>query len=184
MSALAKPFALVGGLAVSLRGYVRFTRDIDFAVVVNDDEEVEAIERDMRSKGYELIALVEQDETKRVATVRLASPLGVTIDLLTASSGIEPEVVARSERVDWDKDLALSVARSEELVALKVLAMTDRRPRDRGDAVALLELGVSMHEVEANLRLIESRGYQRKQDLLRKLSDLKAAIAPAQGEAE
>ncbi len=32
------PFALVGGLAVSIRGEVRFTRDVDIAVSVDGDE--------------------------------------------------------------------------------------------------------------------------------------------------
>lgn len=176
LASVGKPFALVGGLAVSLRGYVRFTRDIDFAIVAKDDMEVEELVRTMRTRGYELVTLVEQDETKRIATVRLTSPSGVTLDLLTASSGIEPEVVSRSERLEWDADLSLSVARAEELVSLKVLAMTERRPRDRGDALALLELGVSVSAVEENLQLIESRGYQRKQDLVRKFSELRASI--------
>ena len=38
----AKGFALVGGLAVSVRGEVRTTRDVDLAVAVQDDEELEA----------------------------------------------------------------------------------------------------------------------------------------------
>lgn len=34
LAELERPYALVGGLAVSFRGEVRFTRDIDLAVVV------------------------------------------------------------------------------------------------------------------------------------------------------
>ena len=176
LAALGMPFALVGGLAVSLRGYVRFTRDIDFALAVTSDRDVEAAVRAARDRGYEVLAIVEQEETGRIATVRLGSPLGVTVDLLTASSGIEPEIVARSAVLVWDEALTLPVARAEELVALKVLAMTDRRPRDRGDALALLEAGVSLPEVEADLRLIEARGYHRNQDLLGKLAELLRAL--------
>lgn len=179
LTALGVPFALVGGLAVSLRGYVRFTRDIDFAVATTSDAAVEALVREARARGYQVDALVEQDDAARIATVRLGSPLGVTVDLLAASSGIEAEIVSRSERVAWDDTFSLPVARVEELVALKVLSMTDRRPRDQGDALALLRLGLSMPELEANLRLIEARGFHRQQDLLRKLGDLRNALAGA-----
>jgi hypothetical protein len=178
LAALQIPFALVGGMAVSLRGYVRFTRDIDFALSVEGDREVEAAVRGARDRGYEVQAIVEQEAAGRIATVRLGSPLGVTVDLLTASSGIEREVVERSGNVVWDEALTVPVARAEELVALKILAMTDRRPRDRGDALALLQAGgLSLPELEANLRLIEARGYQRRQDLQRKLADLLATLA-------
>ncbi len=40
---LRKNFALVGGLAVSVRGDVRTTRDVDLAVAVADDAETEAL---------------------------------------------------------------------------------------------------------------------------------------------
>jgi hypothetical protein len=43
---LAKPCALVGGLAVSVRAEVRFTRDVDIAVRVASDAEAEALVHD------------------------------------------------------------------------------------------------------------------------------------------
>lgn len=41
--AMGRPFALVGGLAVSFRAEVRFTRDVDLAVVVKDDADFESL---------------------------------------------------------------------------------------------------------------------------------------------
>lgn len=43
LEAQRQPWALVGGLAVSVRTEPRFTRDIDFAMAVADDDEAEAI---------------------------------------------------------------------------------------------------------------------------------------------
>jgi len=164
----AIPFALVGGLAVSLRSRVRFTRDIDLAVRLDSDAEVERLTLALQASGYRVKALVEQDEQHRIATVRLVAPAGVVVDLLTASSGLEAEVIARAPEEQWTTGLRLRVARREELVALKVLSMTDRRPQDRSDALALREAGVDEPSVERNLRLIEERGFARKQDLLSK----------------
>jgi hypothetical protein len=169
-----QPFALVGGLAVSVRGEVRFTRDVDVAVQVRDDQATERMVRELRASGYGIVALVEHDEAKRLATVRLRSPSGVTVDLLTASSGIEPEIVARASAVDIDGVGALPVAQAEELIAMKVLSMNDRRLQDRIDAMKLLEVnpGVDLERVRADLRLIEERGFHRKQDLASKLLEL------------
>lgn len=130
LSAVAKPFALVGGLAVSLRGYVRFTRDIDFAVVAHDDREVEAIVRTMRTRGDEVVTLIEPDETKRIATVRLSSPLGVTLDLLTASSGIEADLLrpADAEVVDLECWLERPRRKSRESSAARDPLPSARAP--------------------------------------------------------
>jgi hypothetical protein len=99
-------FALVGGLAVSVRTEPRFTRDADFAVAVADDAEAEALIRRLRGCGYEIEALVEQDAVGRLATVRLAvtgDAGGPIIDLLFASSGIEPVIVAEAEQFNCSR---------------------------------------------------------------------------------
>src|SRR5271166_5346191 len=96
---LGRQFALVGGFGVSIRGEVRFTRDVDIAVRVDDDTDTEKLARDLGARKYLVIALVEHDAAKRLATVRLRSPSGVTVDLLAASSGIEAEIVARATAV-------------------------------------------------------------------------------------
>jgi hypothetical protein len=93
LAAAGRSFAIVGGLAVSARAEPRFTRDVDLAVAVQDDSEAEALVRRLVEVGYSVLATVEQDVTKRLATVRLLPPSesvnGVVADLLFASSGVE-----------------------------------------------------------------------------------------------
>jgi len=94
LESLEHPFALVGGLAVSSRAEPRFTRDIDLAVLVHDDAEAESVIFTLRQSGYQVISVVEQEATGRLATIRLRVPLephGAVLDLLFASCGIEPE---------------------------------------------------------------------------------------------
>lgn len=166
-------YALVGGLALAARGEPRFTRDVDLAVGVLDDHDAEALVLELRHVGYRAIASVEHDVQRRLATVRLGSPEGTVVDLLFASSGLEPEVIARATPVDVPDVGPLPVCRVEELVALKVLSMTKRRRQDRVDALALLERGrVDLDEVLRNLALITERGYAREQDLPAKLEGL------------
>ena len=170
---LGVPFALVGGLAVSLRAEVRFTRDVDIAVRVENDAMLESLVRDLASVGYRAVTVVEHVERKRLATVRLASRLGIVVDLIAASCGIEAEVVARATPVQLDSG-ALPVARAEELLSMKVLSMTEHRLQDRIDALNLLLVneGLDLNAVRENLRAIHDRGYARDQDLEAKLETL------------
>ena len=97
------PFALVGGLAVSARTEPRFTRDADLAVAVATDAEAEALIHTLRLRDYGIEAVIEQEAVGRLATVRLAlsqESRAPVVDLLFASSGIEPEVVADAEPID------------------------------------------------------------------------------------
>jgi hypothetical protein len=67
-------FALVGGLAVSVRAEVRFTRDVDLVVLVSDDAEAESLIYELRSVGYSAVASVEHEARHRLSTVRLMPP--------------------------------------------------------------------------------------------------------------
>jgi predicted nucleotidyltransferase len=175
---LGKAFCVVGGFGVSLRGQVRFTRDVDVAVRIADDAEAEALVRELGAHGYRPTALVEHDERGRLSTARMRSPSGVTVDLLLASSGIEAETVARATTIEIAGAGAVPVAQAEELLAMKVLSMEDRRAQDRLDALSLLEVNddLDLGRVREDLRLIRDRGYHRKQDLDAKLDALLATL--------
>jgi predicted nucleotidyltransferase len=80
-----KRFALVGGLAISVRGELRATRDVDLAVAVGDDLELETLVADLAQAGYRPVATVEQEARRRFAVVRLESPIGYRVDLLAAT---------------------------------------------------------------------------------------------------
>ncbi|MGZ3424340.1 MAG: nucleotidyl transferase AbiEii/AbiGii toxin family protein [Polyangiales bacterium] len=167
------PFALVGGLAVSARGEVRFTRDVDLAVAL-DDRAVETLVRDLRAAGYRIDTLLEHETAGRIATVRLRTRTGILVDILCGSSGIEPEIVAGATVMHLPEAGDVAVAQAEELIAMKVLSMTDRRLQDRIDARALLENNpdVDLERVRLRLRQIEERGFDRGEDLSAKLAQV------------
>ncbi len=167
-------FALVGGLAVSIRAEVRFTRDVDLAITSADDAATESVVRGLSRAGYRTIAVVEHVARERLATARLESQSGVVVDLLAASCGVESEVVARATPVLLEGAGEVPVARAEELLAMKVLSMTERRLQDRLDATNLLLINPSLDlaDVRALLGLIAQRGFDRGQDLAQKLDAL------------
>jgi predicted nucleotidyltransferase len=156
---------------VSARAEPRFTRDIDLAIAVTSDQEAERIVGTLGANGYQVLATVEQQESQRLATVRLILPAerGVVTDLLFASSGIEPEIVAQGESMEILPGLSLRVATTGHLLALKVLARDDaRRPQDRVDLRSLLLVADEQERQRTReaLVLIHNRGYHRGRDLL------------------
>jgi hypothetical protein len=172
LHALGRPFALVGGLAVSFRAEVRFTRDVDLAVVVEDDADFEALIFELRSAGYIAVATVENTQRSRLATARLASPLGFIVDLIASTCGIEREIVERATPIQINSGSVLPVARAEELLAMKVLSMSDRRLQDRIDArnLVLYTADLDLGAVRDNVSRIITRGFHRGEDLQAKLA--------------
>ena len=168
-------FAVVGGLAVSARAEPRMTRDADLAIAVRDDDEAERIVRAMTNRGYSVLAVVEQDATGRMSTARLGSKGSVVTDLLFASSGIEPEIVARATDISVVSGLVLPVAIVGDLIAMKLLARDDRhRPTDADDLRALRDVATDEDWIVARLAvgLIEHRGFARGRDLGDRLDSL------------
>jgi hypothetical protein len=127
--------------------------------------------RQLQSRDYRVEAVVEQDAVGRVATVRLtrlSEPRPPVIELLFASSGIESEVVADADAIELLPNLTVHVARTEHLIALKVLSRDDiGRPQDLGDLRALLRVATAFEVERARdaLALIASRGYHRGRNL-------------------
>lgn len=107
-----------------------------------DDADSKDLVRSLLAQRYRLLASVEQDQTGRLATIRLACPVGdgdVVVDLLFASTGIEPEIIRAADTTEVVPDLDLPIATTGHLIALKALARDDRsRPQDLADLRALL----------------------------------------------
>lgn len=177
----SRAFALVGGFAVSARSEPRFTRDVDLVVAVPDDAAAEELLAELRSRGYALVAAVEQLAADRLATARLASPCArddeLIVDLLFASSGVEAEIAARAEAIEVLPGLVVPVAQVGDLVALKLLARDDdARPLDAADLRALRRIArpEDLALARSSAILIQRRGYARGRDLVAALDELLA----------
>lgn len=170
-------WAVVGGFAVSARAEPRFTRDVDVAVAVSGDDEAESTIRRLTARSYRLIALTEQDAVGRLATARVVPPGtgGIVVDILFASSGIEPEVAAAADPVELVPGLVVPVAQVGHLIALKLLARDDEsRPQDRADLHALLDVAGpdDLALTSRSINAISSRGFDRGRNLTADLAAL------------
>ncbi len=168
---------LVGGLAVSARAEPRFTRDADLVVAIDTDDEAEAVVRYFLTEGYHLNALLEQSGVGRLSGARFIDPDGVEIDLLTASSGVEAEVVADSARLEIVPGLSVRVAAVGHLIALKLLSVSPGRETDAADLRALARVAddVEWRRAAVAVGLIVERGFHRGRDLTADLVAFRAA---------
>lgn len=177
LGGLEADFALVGGLAVSVRAEPRLTRDVDVVVSVPDDETAEEVIAQMRDQGYQPVTLLEHEVTGRLSAVRLTHQdrPEMVLDLLFAACGIEQEVVQKAETLEVLPEFYVPVAATGHLIAMKLLARDDRsRPADYDDLQSLVtganeeDLSLAREAIE----LIAERGYARGRDLAGDLDGL------------
>jgi Nucleotidyl transferase AbiEii toxin, Type IV TA system len=176
LDALKVRWALIGGLAVSVRSVPRFTKDLDFAIAVANDSEAEDVVHQLRGRGYQPVEVLEQEYVERLSGVRLErSGSDVIVDLLFASSGIENEVVTSATRLEVLPQLSAPVATTGHLIALKTLAGRNQDLTDLGSlipAASTEDLDVACEAV----RLIHVRGFNREQDVAADLDKLIAEL--------
>lgn len=179
--ALNLHWALIGGLAVSARAEPRTTQDLDVAVAVGGDREAERVTADFQARGYTLDSVLEHLHSGRLATVRLLAPGqrpgGYIVDLLFASSGVEPEIVAMAESLEVLPGLDVPVATVGHLLALKVLAS---RAKDLDDIERLMNVAtaVDLETARETLTLIVERGYARDKDVQTSFAEILASYSP------
>jgi len=162
-------FAVVGGIAVSLRTIERFTKDVDFAISVSSDSEAESIVNALRSAGLRIAMFLDKDDGG-LMTVRLKTgdDYETYVDLLFATSGIENEVVASATSSEVFPGFIDRVATLPSLIAMKVLSADWKiRPQDVLDIQNLLSEASDADIAESRelLNLITERGYNREKDL-------------------
>jgi hypothetical protein len=149
--------------------------------MVEGDRSAEQLVRALISAGYGLVGSVEHDNG-RLATVRLTHNVDgpdVVIDLLFASSGIEPEVTKSAEIIEVVSGLNLPVATVGHLIALKLLARDDAtRPQDVADLHGLLSVATpaDLALAQQSVDLIETRGFNRGRDLRAALRELESTL--------
>lgn len=153
--------------------------------MVASDAEAERIVFEVARDGFQVVTLIEQTGTGRLATARLAltggDPDDAVVDLLFASCGIEPEVVSAATSAEVFSGLIVPVATIGHLIALKVLSRNDdTRPQDIIDLRALIveasEADLAM--ARDGLTLITERGYDRGKSLQTDLDALLARFRP------
>ena len=127
---------LIGGVAVSIRGQPRFTKDVDAVILADDLGWERAVESAAR---YGLVPRVE-DVLKFASRSRMLllrhEASGVEVDVSLGALPFERQAIDRSTVVTVGR-MRLRVASAEDLVIMKALA---RRPKDFVDIDSILDV--------------------------------------------
>lgn len=133
-------FIVIGGVAVEIHGYARFTKDLDIVYATNAANLERLgkllVELGARLRGFEELPFVPDMQTlRRTQMLNLETPLG-SLDLLVDPTGSARYEEMRERALTVDvKGTEIRVVALQDLLSMKRAA---RRPQDIADVDALL----------------------------------------------
>lgn len=166
------PYALIGGLAVSLRGQPRVTVDIDIVIAADLDRAL-ALAGTLEQTNFRPLF----DDVTDILQKTFILPLrhrstNVKVDLALGLSGFERQAVARAERLELAGS-EVSVATAEDLVVMKVLA---GRPQDEQELRGLVIAQGDRLDWDYCLKLAVDLGEALGHDLVGRICALRATL--------
>lgn len=146
--------ALIGGLAVSLRGQPRMTVDVDL-VILADVEQALQLVRELGSTPFEPLFQGVEDVVSRSFILPLRHrSTGIRVDLAIGMSGFEQQAVGRATSITIG-EMRVPVVSVEDLLVMKALA---GRPQDDQDIRGLVAAQREAIDWPACLGLAEKLG--------------------------
>lgn len=158
-------YALIGGFAMGLRGVQRATMDLDFILALEDLERADSIlhyhgfKRRFRSENVSHYTSDDSDWGR--------------IDLLHAFRRPSLLMLERADDLEVTPELRLKVAKLEDIIGLKIQALSNdprRKDRDWIDIKSLLQFAGS-ESIPVEWALLED--YLQIFDLRSRMPDLK-----------
>ena len=125
---------LVGGMAVTLHGYHRFTEDVDLFFYPSTENGIKLISA-LEEFGYDTEGFNENDFSKALH-FRLYEKDSY-IDLLNATVGVTADEIFKSATTFTIKELEIKVIHINQLIQNKIALNTSK---DSADAEALIKI--------------------------------------------
>jgi len=126
-------YLLIGGFAVVAHGGGRFTKDIDL-LVDDSPENILRVKRGLSVLADNAVALVDEDDIRKYAVVRVADE--VVVDIMGRACGIGYEEAAQGAELFERGGVCIPVAGPAMLIRMKETA----RPQDALDRAYLEHL--------------------------------------------
>lgn len=128
--------AVIGGLAVSLRGLPRMTVDVDLVIQADVDAGLRLAKELASTPFMPLFAGVEEVVTSAFILPLRHRTTGVRVDVALGMSGFECDAVSRATPV-LVGEASIPVVTVEDLLVMKALA---GRPQDDADIRGLIDV--------------------------------------------
>jgi predicted nucleotidyltransferase len=170
----ATRYALIGGLAASLRGEPRVTADVDLVIAADMDRALQLVAVLEDSKFEPLFDHVEEVVQKAFILPLRHRTTGVKVDLAIGLSGFERNLIQRAADIEVD-GLKVPVATAEDLLIMKALAA---RPRDDQDALGLIVAQGETLDWDYCLKTAKQLGEAIGQDVATRIQALRDSVGP------
>jgi hypothetical protein len=129
-------YAIIGGLAVVLNGYDRFTRDVD-AVVWDLDERLEDLIDLLQRHGFKMASPDQLQNARSNRILHISSEDDTAVDIFLGFLPFERETIDRALTMPFRDGVFAKVSSPDDLIIMKLIAS---RVRDNYDIAALLDL--------------------------------------------
>jgi hypothetical protein len=129
-------YALIGGLAVILRGHDRYTQDVD-ALVWGLDERLDDLAALLVAHGFRAPTPSQLGMAAATRVLHTVWQDQVVVDFMLGLAPFEREALDHATTMELDRGVAGRVATPEDLVIMKLIAS---REKDIADVIALKEL--------------------------------------------
>jgi hypothetical protein len=129
------PFAVIGGIAVAVRGESRFTADVDIVLGIDLEQSLALLAAVRESPFRPLFSDVEEIVQASFLLPLRHQESGIKVDLAIGVTGFEQQMIARSTPVQL-ADRLVPIVSAEDLILMKLLAS---RPRDIADIDGIVE---------------------------------------------
>lgn len=164
--------AIVGGVAASIHGQPRVTKDVDFVVIAEPDDAATLVKA---AAAFGIVPRI-QDALELALTTRVLllrhEPSGVEIDVSLGALPFEHDLVAGCMRMTIE-GVDVALARPEDIIIMKSLAM---RPRDVADIAAIAEANPNLDLERVRATVEEFSAILEERDLLTELDRILAAV--------
>lgn len=118
-------YALIGGFAMALRGVQRATMDLDFILALDDLEVADTV---LQKHGFK-----RRFRSENVSHYTSDDPEWGRIDLLHAFRKPSMRMLQRADELEVMPDLRLKVAKLEDIIGLKIQALSNDALREASD---------------------------------------------------
>ncbi len=127
-------YAMIGGLAINAWGFRRFTHDVDFTILLTEEQSQKFVSYLKSNPEYKIqsVAFISLEKIPDFIRLHMGK---IPVDFLVANTEFMEEVIRRAvRRKFFDKEVPF--ATPEDLLIFKLLA---DRPHDRLDVQELLK---------------------------------------------
>jgi predicted nucleotidyltransferase len=162
-------YALIGGIAVSLRGQPRTTADVDLVIAANVPRVLQLLGQLSRSPFRPLFDDVEEVVQRALILPLRHAKTGIKVDVAIGLSGFERQAIERAESITVGGGV-VCVATAEDLILMKLLA---GRPQDMEDVRGIVAARQQNLDWDYCLGVAAELQEAVEQDLVKRVHELR-----------